>query len=189
MNSEFRIQNSELSKLAFIALGSNLGDSRQIFARAIARLQEFSDAPLLKSSFIETAPVDCPSGSPNFLNAVVGLVPRAGETPESLHTKLQALEKEFGRQPKTVLNEARSLDLDLIAFGSETRNSPKLILPHPRAEERRFVLKPLSEIAPELILLNQAKTVLQFPPCRRFYLASQKQNYLIKKVRKNFSNI
>jgi len=66
--------------------------------------------------------------------------------------KLRALEKEFGRTSKKVLNEPRSLDLDLIAFGTETRNSPELILPHPRAHLRRFVLQPLGEIAPDFIL-------------------------------------
>jgi 2-amino-4-hydroxy-6-hydroxymethyldihydropteridine diphosphokinase len=71
------------------------------------------------------------------------------------------LEVEFGRQPKLILNEPRPLDLDLIAFGGETRNSPKLVLPHPRAHLRRFVLQPLSEIAPELILPGQSKTVVQ----------------------------
>ena len=72
-----------------------------------------------------------------------------------------ALEKEFGRAAKKILNEPRPLDLDLIAFGNETRNSPELILPHPRAHLRRFVLQPLSEIAPDLILPGQAKTVSQ----------------------------
>jgi 2-amino-4-hydroxy-6-hydroxymethyldihydropteridine diphosphokinase len=145
--------------LSYIALGSNLGNSRQIILDVMARLQTFSAAPILKSSLWQTSPVDCPPGSPNFLNAVVGLAVRAGETPESLLQKLRELEKEFGRQPKTVLNEARPLDLDLIAFGSETRNSPELILPHPRAHERKFVLQPLSEIAPELILPGQGKSV------------------------------
>ncbi|MFM2293891.1 MAG: hypothetical protein RLZZ350_304 [Verrucomicrobiota bacterium] len=147
--------------MVFIALGSNLGDSRRVFATAIARLQEFADAPLLQSSFIETAPVDCPPGSPNFLNAVVGLVPRAGETPETLHAKLQSLEKEFGRAPKKVLNEARPLDLDLIAFGHATRNTPTLTLPHPRAHLRSFVLQPLAEIAPDFILPGQTKTAAE----------------------------
>jgi len=146
---------------AIVALGSNLGDSRRIILDAMARLQKFSAAPILKSSLWQTSPVNCPPGSPNFLNAVVGLAVRAAETPESLLQKLRELEKEFGRQPKTVLNEARPLDLDLIAFGSETRNSPELILPHPRAHERKFVLQPLSEIAPELILPGQGRTVLQ----------------------------
>jgi 2-amino-4-hydroxy-6-hydroxymethyldihydropteridine diphosphokinase len=95
------------------------------------------------------------------VNAVVGLVPRASETPESLLQKLRALEKEFRRPPKKVLNEPRPLDLDLIAFGTETRNSPELILPHPRAHLRRFVLQPLSEIAPDFILPGQSKTIFQ----------------------------
>ena len=76
--------------------------------------------------------------------------------------KLQALEKEFGRKPKTVLNEARPLDLDLIAFGNEVRTGPELVLPHPRAHLRRFVLAPLVEIAPELVLPGQKKTVREF---------------------------
>ena len=94
-----------------------------------------------------------------FVNAVVGLLPSVGETPESLLSKLQVLEKEFGRGPKAVLNEARPLDLDLICFEDETWNTPQLVLPHPRAHQRRFVLEPLSEIAPDLILPGQSKTV------------------------------
>lgn len=161
MKPEASGQNSEFQKFAFVALGSNLGDSRRIILEAMARLQKFSDEPVLKSSLWQTAPVDCPPGSPNFLNAVAGLVVRAGETPESLLTKLRELEKEFGRVPKMVLNESRPLDLDLIAFGSETRDTPELVLPHPRAHLRRFVLQPLSEIAPELILPGQVKTVAE----------------------------
>ena len=149
------------SEIVLIALGSNLGDSRKILGDAISHLEKISTAPLIKSSFIETAPVDCPPGSPNFLNAVVALTPRANETPESLLAKLQSLEKEFGRQPKKVLNEARPLDLDLIAFGDEVRSTPQLTLPHPRAHLREFVLRPLAEIAPDFVLPGQRKTVAQ----------------------------
>lgn len=149
------------SRLAIIALGSNLGDSRDILLKAMAHLQKLSAMPLLKSSLLETAPVDCPPGSPIFLNGIVGLAPLPGETPESLHAKLQALEKEFGRQPKKVLNEARPLDLDLIAFGQETRATPALTLPHPRAHRRQFVLQPLAEIAPDLILPGQTRSVTE----------------------------
>jgi 2-amino-4-hydroxy-6-hydroxymethyldihydropteridine diphosphokinase len=145
----------------FIALGSNTGDSPKIVREAMRRLQEFSMTPLLKSSLWKTTPLDCPPGSPIFANAVVGLTPHDGETPESLLTKLQALEKEFGRKPKQVLNEPRPLDLDLIAFGNERRETPSLTLPHPRAHERRFVMQPLSEIAPQLVLPGQTKTVSQ----------------------------
>lgn len=144
---------------AYIAIGSNLGDSRTAVPQAMDRLQELSDQPLARSSLLETKPVDCPPGSPNFVNAVVALIPRRGETPESLLQKLQKLEKEFGRVPKKILNESRPLDLDIIAFGNEVRATPELTLPHPRAHLRQFVLQPLAELAPNLILPGQSRAV------------------------------
>jgi 2-amino-4-hydroxy-6-hydroxymethyldihydropteridine diphosphokinase len=144
-----------------VALGSNLGEARQNILQGMERLQKLSTVPLVKSSLWRTAPVDCPPGSPPFVNAVIALLPDTRETPESLLAKLQAVEKEFGRQPKKVLNESRLLDLDLISFGRETRTTPELTLPHPRAHLRRFVLHPLSEIAPELVLPGQEETVVQ----------------------------
>src|SRR5579862_9954021 len=74
---------------------------------------------------------------------------------------LQTLEKEFGRMPRKVLNEARPLDLDLIAFSNEMRATPELTLPHPRAHLRRFVLEPLAEIAPDLVLPGQRRAVAE----------------------------
>ncbi|HLP75909.1 MAG TPA: 2-amino-4-hydroxy-6-hydroxymethyldihydropteridine diphosphokinase [Candidatus Paceibacterota bacterium] len=144
---------------AFIALGSNLGASEVLLGEVVSRMRTFSNSPLLKSSLWQTAPVDCPPDSPPFLNGVVGFAPKIGETPESLLANLQALEKEFGRGPKKILNEPRPLDLDLIAFGNEVRSTPALILPHPRAHLRRFVLQPLAEIAQDLVLPGQTKTV------------------------------
>lgn len=155
-NSETRWKRS-----AFVALGSNLGSSRHNILAAIDRLRELSDEPLLQSSLWETEPVDCPPASPQFINCVVGLVPRPNETPETFLLKLKNLEKEFGRKPKQVQNEARPLDLDLIAFRSEVRNTLELKLPHARAAQRRFVLGPLAEIAPDFILPGQVKTVAQ----------------------------
>jgi 2-amino-4-hydroxy-6-hydroxymethyldihydropteridine diphosphokinase len=152
---------SKTSSAAFVSLGSNLGDSQKIILEAMAWLQNFSDKLVLKSSLWQTSPVNCPANSPKFVNAVVALVPREDETPESLLTKLRDLEKEFGRSQKEILNEPRPLDLDLIAFGNEVRNSLELVLPHPRACERRFVLQPLDEIAPDYILLGQSETVSQ----------------------------
>jgi 2-amino-4-hydroxy-6-hydroxymethyldihydropteridine diphosphokinase len=145
--------------VAYISLGSNLGDSRGVVRAAIKRLQLFSDEPLGQSSLWQTRPVDCPSGSPLFVNAIVSLRVKTGESPETLLYKLQGLENEFGREPKKVLNEPRPLDLDLIALGAEIRNTPRLVLPHPRAHLRAFVLQPLAEIAPELILPGQTVTV------------------------------
>ena len=152
---------SGVRELVWVALGSNMGDALWNVLQAMDQLERFSQEPLLKSSLWQTSPVDCPPSSASFVNAVVGLVPQPGETPESLLAKLQGLEKEFGRKPKKVLNEPRTLDLDLIAFGGETRSTKALTLPHPRAHERRFVLQPLSEVAPDLILPGQTKTVAQ----------------------------
>lgn len=128
---------------------------------AFEALKKFSTVPLLRSSLWRSTPVDCPPGSPDFVNAVVALTPLPHFTPESLLAELQALEREFGRRPKLVLNEARPLDLDLIAWGDVVRHTPALTLPHPRAHLRRFVLQPLSEIAPELVLSGQTQTVAE----------------------------
>jgi 2-amino-4-hydroxy-6-hydroxymethyldihydropteridine diphosphokinase len=145
--------------LVIVAIGSNLGDPIANVRRAMERLEACSDSPLLRSSLWRSTPVDCPPGSPLFLNAVVAFEPRAGDTPESVLASLQELERQFGRRARKVRNEPRPLDLDLLAFGNLTRSTPELVLPHPRAHERRFVLQPLSEIAPELILPGQSKTV------------------------------
>ena len=155
----FSVNFQTFNPLTVVALGSNLGDSRQILLDAMARLRDFSEFPVLSSSLWLTSPVDCPPDSPKFLNAVIAFQPRASETPETLLQKLQSLEKEFGRRPKKVLNEPRPLDLDLIMFGNQARQSPDLILPHPRAHLRKFVLCPLNEIAPDLILPGQGKRV------------------------------
>lgn len=149
------------SSLAIVSLGSNLGDSRKNILDAMARLRKLSSKPILKSSLWRTSPVDCPPGSPEFINAVVGFAPKKTETPKSLLKKLQKLEKEFGRTRKKVLNEPRTLDLDLIAFGEKLCDTPDLTLPHPRAHLRRFVLEPLFEIAPDLVLPGQGKSVAQ----------------------------
>jgi 2-amino-4-hydroxy-6-hydroxymethyldihydropteridine diphosphokinase len=146
---------------AYISLGSNLGDSLSLLQRALAKLEKLSAEPVLRSSIWRSTPVDCPPGSPPFLNAAAAIVPATHEGPETLLAKLQVLERQFGRQPKAIMNEPRALDLDLIAFGSEVRQTAALILPHPRAHQRRFVLQPLAEIAPDLILPGQEKSVLE----------------------------
>src|SRR5215472_6034569 len=110
---EVRGWRSEVKTWALVALGANLGDARGNVLRALGELQQFSDQPIVRSSLWQTVPVDCPPGSPQFVNALAGLTPRAEETPESLLAKLQTIEKEFGRQPKKLPNEPRPLDLDL----------------------------------------------------------------------------
>ena len=159
VRSEVPSPKSEV--LAVVALGSNLGESVRLLRAVTERLQDFADEPLRKSSLWRSAPVACPPGSPDFVNAVVAFRPRPEETPESLRVKLQGLETEFGRRPKMVLNEARSLDLDLIAFGDQVRATPALTLPHPRAHLRAFVLAPLAELGPDWILPGQTQSVSQ----------------------------
>src|SRR5690242_3153210 len=74
-------ESVDAKRYCFIALGSNLGRSRELILSATTRLQAFSDEPLLRSSLWQTTPVDCPPGSPLFVNAVVGFIPRIDETP------------------------------------------------------------------------------------------------------------
>jgi 2-amino-4-hydroxy-6-hydroxymethyldihydropteridine diphosphokinase len=147
------------AEAAIVALGSNLGDSKNLLREAMARLRKYSTRPLLCSSLWRSTPVDCPPGSPEFINAAAALWPPPELTPEALLRSLQALEKEFGRRPKTVMNEARPLDLDLITFGREIRDTPELILPHPRAHLRRFVMEPVAELFPELVLPGWDKKI------------------------------
>jgi 2-amino-4-hydroxy-6-hydroxymethyldihydropteridine diphosphokinase len=154
-------KTDQWDEYAIVALGSNLGRSREILKHAFEQLQTLSDQPIIRSSIWKTEPVDCPPGSPPFLNAIAALKPRSGETPEHLLETLKVLEGSAGRTPKIVLNEPRPLDLDLIACCGVTMNSDRLILPHPRAHLRRFVLAPLAEIAPDLVLPNQTKSVAE----------------------------
>lgn len=137
-------------ELVLVALGSNAGDSPRILREAFQLLAGIAAHSFRTSSIWRSAPVDCPPHSPDFLNAAAAFHPLPGTTPESLLDQLQTWERLLGRQPKRILNEPRPLDLDLIAFGNQTRSSPHLTLPHPRAHLRRFVLEPLAEIAPLL---------------------------------------
>lgn len=147
------------SRAVLIALGSNLGDSVALVRHAMDRLQTLAPDPMRRSSLWHSTPVGCPPGSPPFVNAAVAFDPPSALTPEALLQRLQALEHECGRRPKTVLNEPRPLDLDLIAFGQEQRSTETLVLPHPRAQLRRFVLAPLAEVAPGFVFPGETRAV------------------------------
>jgi 2-amino-4-hydroxy-6-hydroxymethyldihydropteridine diphosphokinase len=149
----------QYDRYAFVALGSNFGDSQRNLLSAIEVLRQHSASPILQSSLWKTTPVECPPNSPLFLNAVIGLIPAGFKDALDFLHFLQRQEILFGRLPKKVLNEPRSLDLDLITYGLQCLNTLELILPHPRAHLRRFVLEPLCEIAPDLILPEQSETV------------------------------
>lgn len=100
------------------------------------------------SSFYETSPVGV-IDQPSFLNAVLRLATELN--PLDLLNHLQRIEKIVFGRTRTVRWEARKMDLDLLLYSEQILNSPELVLPHPRLAERRFVLQPLCEIAPELI--------------------------------------
>ena len=147
------------SKMAYVALGANLGDSAVMLRRAVVEIAAGSLGKAVGSSLWRTEPVDCPPGSSPFLNAALGIWPKPDTTPESLLNDLLAIETRLGRTRSGLPNSPRVIDLDLIAFGDETRHTSELILPHPLAHERAFVLAPLAEIAPELVLPGQLCSV------------------------------
>ena len=136
-----------------------MGDSVQNIQAACTLLKQHSTSSFLQSSLWKTTPVDCPPNSPLFINAAIGLIPDYNTNALDFLHYLQLLENRFGRTPKKVLNEPRPLDLDLITFKNLRLDSLELTLPHPRAHLRRFVLQPLCEIAPNLLLPGQSETV------------------------------
>jgi 2-amino-4-hydroxy-6-hydroxymethyldihydropteridine diphosphokinase len=160
---------------AFVALGANLPldtpNPEDTLRSAMAAMIPLSQHLPIISGIYESEPKDCPPGSPLYLNAVVALLPRDAEPLALLH-KLQAIEQRFGRTRSGVINESRTLDLDLLAFGDTEMDTAELILPHPRAHERRFVLQPWLEIAGNEWLL-QGRTLgdwlfdCQDPPLSR----------------------
>lgn len=144
---------------AGIALGTNIEPRETHIREAWERLAALSTTPLLKSPIYETEPVDCPPGSPAFLNGVVEIT--TDLDPHKLFTILQQAEVEMGRPSAHGRNSPRTIDLDLLYCDSVTINSEKLTLPHPRISERLFVLRPLADIRPDLTFSNSTENVEQ----------------------------
>ncbi len=143
--------------IAYIALGSNLGDRYSTLSAAGRRLRAEPGLRVIASSqFYETAPVNCPPGSGNFLNAVIAI--ETERSPEDLLQLLLRIERQFSRI-RSEPNSPRTLDLDIILYGDHVLNTPELTIPHPRMHERAFVLVPLAEIAPDAIHSALGKTV------------------------------
>jgi 2-amino-4-hydroxy-6-hydroxymethyldihydropteridine diphosphokinase len=131
-----------------IGLGANLpsavGGPRETLDAALRRLEEAGVHIAARSRWYRTAPVPV-SDQPWFVNAVARIETALDAT--ALLALLRRIEREFGRQ-RTVRNAARTLDLDIIDYDGRIENAPDLILPHPRMQDRAFVLRPLAEIAP-----------------------------------------
>lgn len=142
-----------------VALGSNLGDRLSNLHAARKVIVDLSGviSPLLSSAIYETDPVGCEPGAGKFLNAVLEF-DYEGD-PLELLKSLREIEKTLGRAPDHPRNISRKIDIDLLYFGDVIVDSDELQLPHPRMHLRRFVLQPLADIRPDLILPGQSKTV------------------------------
>ena len=136
---------------AFIGLGSNLGDRRAYLKDAVEGMREHGDV-FAVSPLYETEPVGGPTGQGRYLNLVVELA--TPDTPRALLERCRALEEAAGR----VRSERwgpRTLDADVLLVEGWEVDDPDLTVPHPRLWERRFVLQPLADLAPDLVSKRQ----------------------------------
>ena len=132
---------------AFVGLGSNLGDRLAALRQAVAQLKEGGDVTAV-SPLYETEPVGGPEDQGAFLNIVVELA--TSDSPRQLLVRCQALE-EAAHRVRTVRFGPRTLDADVLLVGDLVVDEPDLVVPHPRMWERRFVLAPLADLAPDLV--------------------------------------
>ena len=144
---------------AGVALGSNLGERLANLRNARREIISMKGAlpPLRCSAIYETEPVDCEKGAAKFFNAVIEFG-YAGQ-PIELRRELAAIERVLGRPAAHERNVSRPIDLDLLYFGDVIIETAELRLPHPRIVDREFVLRPLADIRPDLVLPGQTEAV------------------------------
>lgn len=144
-----------------VALGSNLGDRLENLRAARSAILDLANVkpPILSSTIYETEPVDCEPGANKFLNAVVEFDYKGD--PTRLLEQLIRIEEALGRTRDHPKNVSRTIDIDLLYCGDRNIEDQRLQLPHPRLHLRKFVLQPLADIRPGLILPRQTKTVSQ----------------------------
>ncbi|HET6886485.1 MAG TPA: 2-amino-4-hydroxy-6-hydroxymethyldihydropteridine diphosphokinase [Candidatus Udaeobacter sp.] len=142
-----------------VALGSNLGDPLENLRAARRQIIELDKVqpPILSSGIYETKPVDCERGASKFLNAVVEF-DYEGDAVQLLE-QLVRIEESLGRKRDHQKNVSRTIDIDLLYCGDRQIDNERLQLPHPRMHLRKFVLQPLTDIRPDLILPGQTRTI------------------------------
>ena len=142
-----------------VALGSNLGDRLENLRAARRAILGLSNVkpPILSSAIYETDPVDCEPGANKFLNAVIEF--DYDRDPPSLLEELIRIEKALGRKRDHPKNVSRTIDIDMLYYDQRIIADERLQLPHPRLHLRKFVLQPLADIRPGLILPGQTQTV------------------------------
>ena len=149
-----RVNSQRPSNRAIVSLGSNIEPRADYLKRAVVALSSLPETRFVKaSSVIETEPVDVPPefAALKFLNQVA--IFETALDPFDFSRRMHAIEDDLGRV-RTVRNGPRTIDIDLIDFGGLVVNTPELILPHPRAHLRDFVLKPLGELNMALTPVN-----------------------------------
>lgn len=151
-----------------IALGSNLHERLHLLQTARTHLYALHEdrGPFVCSRIYETEPVDCPPGSPCFLNAAIEIA--CTLPPLDLLASLQRIEQALGRPREHAFHAPRTIDLDILYYDNLHFILPELTLPHPRISERAFVLCPLADICPDRILPGWEKStavrLAEFPP-------------------------
>jgi len=144
---------------AGVALGSNLGERLANLRNARKEIATLGGAlpPLRCSAIYETEPVNCEKGALKFFNAVIEF--GYSGRPEELRRELAGIERVLGRSAAHERNVSRTIDLDLLYFGDLVMETAELRLPHPGIVEREFVLRPLADIRPDLVLPEQTETI------------------------------
>ncbi|HXE04419.1 MAG TPA: 2-amino-4-hydroxy-6-hydroxymethyldihydropteridine diphosphokinase [Bryobacteraceae bacterium] len=133
-------------KTVYLALGANIGERERNLARALDALETGGVHIVRRSSLYETEPRDL-RDQPWFLNLVVET--ETSLLPRQLLSTIRRIEKNLGRK-RVIAKGPRTIDIDILLFGRFVVDTPELQIPHPRLHERRFVLEPLAELAPEL---------------------------------------